>query len=103
MGSMEIPEELFKEAKNFLDITWEDEASDRKLTGQIERGIAYISAKTGVHAEGFGTEPRAKELLFNYLLYDRAGSLHQFKINYRSDLIGLRARTEVRNATNAKS
>lgn len=97
---------LLDEVKNYLDITWADTETDMKLLGQIRRGIAYISAKTGVPASAFAGESandRARELLFNYVLYDRAGAVDQFKKNYRSDIVGLRIKWEVSNAARAKS
>ncbi len=107
MSVIAVSDELLAEAKNFLDITWEDDAAgDKKLTGQIRRGIAYITAKTGVEASAFAgdtVDERAQELLFNYLLYDRAGAVDQFKKNYTPDINGLRMREEVRRATITKS
>ena len=94
---MTISAELLAAAKNYLAITWTDEAADLKLTGQLKRGISYIVSKTGVQLSAFETEGREQELLFNYVLYDRSGSVDQFKVNYRSDLIGLRMRQEVEN------
>lgn len=105
MSAITVSEGLLAEAKNFLDITWNDPATDEKLTGQIRRGIGYITSKTGVDVadfEGENEDCRAKELLLNYLLYDRAGALDQFKKNYRSDIVGLRIRWEVGNAARAK-
>lgn len=100
MSAITVSEELLSEAKNYLDITWTDEESDKKLKGQIRRGIAYITAKTGVNASAFcgdAVDDRAQALLFNYLLYDRAGSLDQFAKNYQSEIVGLRIRWEVEN------
>lgn len=102
MGKIAVSAELLAEAKNFLDITWADDDFDRKLSGQIRRGIGYITSKTGVEAsafEGEDADSRAQELLFNYLLYDRAGAIDQFKKNYLSDIVGLRIRWEVANAS----
>lgn len=98
--------ELLDEAKNYLDITWSDYDADQKLLGQLRRGIAYISAKTGVKASAFAGESvdyRAQELLFNYVLYDRAGAVDQFKKNYRSDIVGLRLKWEVARANETES
>ena len=98
MSAITVPEELLTEAKNFLDIAWTDESADKKRTGQIQRGIAYITGKTGVDTSSFSGDSidyRAQELLFNYLLYDRAGALDQFKKNYQSDIVGLRVRWEI--------
>lgn len=98
MSAIEVSEELLAESKNFLDITWTDPDTDTKLKGQIRRGIAYITAKTGVKASAFAGESvddRAQELLFNYLLYTRAGALDQFVQNYAYELNSLRRRTLV--------
>lgn len=94
---------LLNEVKTYLGITWTDSDLDAQLTGMIQRGIAYLCAKTGVEASAFDGETvnlRAQELLFNYVLYDRAGSVNVFKENYRSDIIGLRMKWEVENAVN---
>lgn len=96
---------LLAEVKNYLDITWNDTDADAKLTGQIRRGIAYISSKTGATASDFdgdNADSRLKELLFNYVLYDRSGAANEFKQNYKSDLVGLRIRWEVRNAAHTE-
>lgn len=102
MSAIEVSAGLLAEVKNYLDITWDDEDADAKLTGQIRRGIAYIVSKTGVPASAFETasntyDPRAQELLFNYVLYDRAGSVDRFKVNYRPDIIALHIVWEVEN------
>ena len=104
MSAIVISEQLLDAAKNYLDITWTDEDADKKLKGQLQRGIQYISSKTGVQADssvfaGDDVDLRAHELLFNYVLYDRAGSIDQFKVNYRRDIIGLKMRWEVANAS----
>ena len=101
-----ISASLLAEVKNYLDITWTDTDADAKLAGQISRGIAYICAKTGLQASDFeGTDAceRGKELLFNYVLYDRSGAVNEFKKNYQSDIVGLRALWEVKNATDTES
>lgn len=100
MSAIDITPELLQEVKDYLDITWENEATDRKLKGQIRRGIAYIADKTGVDrtAETFseGGDDRAQALLLNYLLYDRAGALDQFVQNYRAEILGLRLISNVK-------
>ena len=96
---------LLAEVKNYLDITWTDTDADAKLAGQISRGIAYICAKTGLQPadfEGQNADERGKELLFNYVLYDRAGAVNEFKKNYMDDIVGLRIRWEVQNATESE-
>lgn len=97
---------LLLEVKRYLDITWDDIETDAKLLGQLRRGIAYISAKTGVSASAFAgdlVDYRAQELLFNYVLYDRAGAVDQYKRQYLSDIIGLKIRWEVARANATES
>ena len=102
MSAILITDGLLKEAKEYLDITWDDDATDGKLRGQIRRGIAYLSDKTGVEksASAFSSETgddRAQGLLFNYLLYDRAGAFDEFEKNYASEINSLRRRKEAEN------
>lgn len=100
MSAIMITDELLSEAKDYLDITWDDEATDRKLRGQIRRGIAYLADKTGVEksASAFQSETgndRVQGLLFCYLLYDRAGALDEFEKNYMKEINALRRKKEV--------
>ena len=39
----ELPEGLLDDIKTYLDITWDDEQTNRRITGLIEDGMAYIS------------------------------------------------------------
>lgn len=106
MSAIVVSDELLAEAKNFLDITWSDVEADKKLRGQIRRGISYIMSKTGVDAsvfDGDSVDDRAQTLLFNYLLYDRAGALDRFARNYQDWIVGLRIKWEVANATRARN
>lgn len=84
---MAVSATLLEEAKNYLDISWADESDDAKLTAQLERGMSYLSLKTGV--TDFEEDTLAKDLLFNRLLYDRAGSLDKFSHNYKSEILCL--------------
>lgn len=106
MSVINVPTTLLSEVKNYLGITWNDSDMDTQLTGMIRRGIAYISSKTGVEVTAFtgdNVNLRAQELLFNYVLYDRSGSVADFKTNYRSDIVGLRMLWEVNNAAAAEA
>lgn len=101
MSATTVSSELLAAAKQFLDITWSDTVTDAKLQGEIRRGIAYITAKTGVDPSAFAgdsVDDRAQDLLFNYLLYSRAGSIDQFVRNYTYELNSLRRRALVEAA-----
>ena len=37
-----MPAELLKDIKDYLNITWEDERTDKNITGMIKRGMTYL-------------------------------------------------------------
>lgn len=86
--------DLLVEVKAYLDITWElDELETKKLSGMMERGKAAISGKIGQC--DFEGDTQEKTLLFNYVMYERAGALDEFWENYRGEIISLRLRKKV--------
>lgn len=104
MSAIVVSDELLKDAKVYLDITWDDEATDAQLKGQLRRGIALISAKTGMTSEDFSEDDRAQQLLFDYAMYARSGALDTFVKNYQHELLGLKLVNDVKRGTaNAES
>jgi len=89
-----MSDQLLADVKNYLDITWIDEASDKKLTGIITRGMASIDSRSG-KTQNYETEGKAKELLFEYCLYARSAALPDFYKNYKSELLALRLEESV--------
>lgn len=85
---------LLDDVRNELDITWADEAGDRKLLGIIARGMAYIRGRCGDRCD-FAHEGDARGLLMTYVMYARAGALDDFIRNYMSDIIALQLDMEV--------
>lgn len=84
---------LLSEIKNYLDITWDDSLGDEKMLGMIKRGMAAISGKVG--ACDFCGETQEKALLFDYIMYARAGEIPQFWQNYRSEILSLQIARKV--------
>ncbi len=80
---------LLPDVRNYLDITWDDDRGDAKLTGIIARGMARLDERAGA-AQDYVAEGSARALLFDYCMYARAGALSQFWINYLSELTALR-------------
>lgn len=79
---------LLEDVKNYLDITWKDELTDKKIGGMIFRSIAYLNDLT--HSDlDYEAEGQARELLFLRVMYDRSGALDDFRKNYLSDLNAL--------------
>ena len=86
-------EKLLSDIKNYLDITWSDEATDKKLTGIINRGKSYLQDIAGSFSIDFAVECKARSLLFDYCRYARSNAIEMFEINFKSQLISLRLAT----------
>lgn len=81
-------EDMIADVKNYLDITWDDAEGDKKLTGMIDRGMAYINGIAG-REQAFNTPCLAQSLLLNYCRYERSNALEDFQKNYRHELLSL--------------
>lgn len=80
--------QLISDVANYLDITWSMSSTEKdKLTGMIRRGMDALSGKIG-ECDFLG-ETQERTLLFNYVMYDRAGALNDFWKNYSGEIISL--------------
>lgn len=82
---------MLDELKNYLDITWTDQATDDKLTGILDRAEAILRSYAG-KALDYSTNPEEKQLLFDLCRYIRSNALEEFKTNFSAELIMLRAK-----------
>jgi len=85
---------LLADIKNYLDITWDDEYTDKKLYGIMNRGKCYLQDIAGSFSIDFAVECNARSLLFDYCRYARSNALEMFGINFKSQLIALRLATK---------
>ena len=69
-----LPEGLLDDVKNYLNITWDDEATDQKIGGLIASGMVYLDAR-----------------------YARDSALDVFESNYLSMLLGMQNEKAVKN------
>lgn len=90
----ELPDGLLETVKNYLDITWVDEETDKKLIGIIKRGIKYINNIAGAELD-YVIEDKPQELLLDYARYVRSNALDEFQTNYLHELLSLRISEEV--------
>ena len=79
--------QLLYDVKNYLDVPWEDEAEDKKIEGIVKRGMAAIKGRVGEC--NFFEETQERALLFDYVMYARAGEIPQFWANYKEEIISL--------------
>ena len=73
---------LIDDVKNYLDMTWDLDASElSKIEGIISRGETTINHKVGAILV-YETDGRAKELLLEYCRFAKDGVLFQFLGSY---------------------
>lgn len=94
-GRNEIPAELLADVKNQLDVTWSDEATDRKYRGLIAAGMAYLDKKLG-EAANYEEDGQPRSLLMDYVRYARDQALDVFENNYQSMILGAQHDLEVK-------
>ncbi|MGN0612403.1 MAG: phage head-tail connector protein [Porcipelethomonas sp.] len=84
-----------KELKNALRITWDDEDSDSRLSGILERAKGILSSYAGKELAFDDTQPFEKQLLIELCRYIDNEALEDFSINYAAELLQLRAKYAV--------
>ncbi len=87
--------DYFFDIRNYLDITFTDEDTDKKLQGVCERAESYLSRVAGMKLT-FSKSMEDKwllQLLFDCIRYIWSGALDEFANNYADDLFNLRANT----------
>lgn len=92
---MTVTAELLSAARNYLDITWDDADEDTKLTGVLQRGMAYLNHIAGTSLD-FSVEDNPRALLFDYARYARENALDEFTKNYSTELNTLHIRETVK-------
>lgn len=88
MARSEIPAGLLADVKNYLDITWEDAATDAKISGIIAGGMAYLDTKYGAPAD-YTAAGLPRTLLMEYVRYARDSALDVFENNYQAMILGM--------------
>ena len=83
-----IPESLLADVKNYLNITWDDEATDAKMSGLIAAGSVYLDLKYGGEAD-YVEDGLPRTLLMEYVRYARDGALDVFENNDQPLVIGM--------------
>lgn len=83
MTRKDVPADLLADVKNYLNITWDDDATDNKVRGMIAAGAAYLDKKLGRPAD-YEADGLPRSLLFDYVRYTRDSALDVYENNYIS-------------------
>lgn len=89
-----LPDGLLADVKSYLNITWDDESTETKLTGIIKRGMKYLNNVAGEELD-YSAEDKPKELLMDYCRYVRSNALEEFQSNFLHELTSLQIQKEV--------
>lgn len=84
----EVPAGLLDDVKAFLDVTWQDPATDKKYTEMILGGMAYLDDKYGAQAD-YTVPGEPRTLLMEYVRYARDSALDVFETNYLNRLLAM--------------
>ena len=84
-----LPEGLLETVKNYLNITWNDDATDSKMRGIIASGMMYLNGKAGAEMD-YEADGTARTLLFEYARYMRDEALDVFENNYLPMILDMR-------------
>lgn len=85
----EVPPELLAAAENYLNITWNDQATDDKVCGLIASGTAYLDLKGG-GALDYEADGMPRTLLLEYVRYGYSSALDVFETNYMNQILTMR-------------
>ena len=91
---------LLEAIKADQGVTWSDAMTDSRFHTHITNGMAYLDEQLG-EAGDYSAPGDARELLFEYVRYARAGALDVFEHNFRHAI--LRAQNRRRIARYAKT
>ena len=89
-------EELLADVKNYLNITWHDQATDRKISDLIRAGISFLDLKRGEPAD-YTAAGLPRTLLFDFVRYARDDALDVFENNYLSLIVAMRNESLVKS------
>lgn len=90
----DLPDGLLEDVKNYLNITWSDDATDKKISGIIASGIIYLNGKAGAEMD-YIADGAARTLLFEYSRYMRDDAIDVFENNYLHLLLSMRNERQV--------
>lgn len=86
---------LLQELKEHLNITWDEEETNRKLERIINDAILTLNWKLGANIDY--SEGQEHNLFLNYCMYAYNNCTNEFDSNYFNEIMQLRQKYEVIN------
>lgn len=88
MTRHDLTDGLLDDVKAYLNITWNDEATEIKIRGLVASGMVYLNSKYGGEAD-YNADGLPRTLLFEYVRYGRDAALDVFENNYTSMILAM--------------
>lgn len=90
----DIAAALLADVKEYINITWQDENTDKKVTGYINRGMKRLQTIAGASLD-FIAEDLPRSLLLDYCRYANSQALEVFEKNFQSELMELNLTSQI--------
>lgn len=87
---------LLQELKDKLNITWDEEETDRKLERIINDSEHILNWKLGAKID-YSIEGQEHNLFLNYCMYAYNNCTNEFDDNYFNEIMQIRQKYEVLN------
>lgn len=88
VSRLSLPCCLLDDVKSHLNITWDDPATDDKISGLIASGMVYLNGKCGGEAD-YESDGLPRILLMEFVRYGRDSALDVFENNYTSLILAM--------------
>lgn len=89
-----LPEGLLDAVESYLNITWQDAATDTKITGYIKRGVTRLQEIAGAPLDFTKEDQDYYQLLLDYCRYTNSQALEVFEKNFQAELLDLNLSTQ---------
>lgn len=96
MTNVTVDYTLFADIKSCLNITWDDENTNRNVRNYVTQGMFFINDKLGEEGD-YLNEGYPRTLLFEYVRYARDGAIDVFENNYRSMILAMQNDRKVKS------
>ena len=88
-------DKLLQEVKDHLNITWDEEETNRKIERIIKDAIATLNWKLGAEIDYSEEEGQEHNLLLDYCMYAYNQCTNEFDNNYFNEIMQIRQKYEV--------
>lgn len=97
-----LPNGLLDIVKNYMNLSWLDDATNNKLTIIIQNGIDDLDGKSGVK-NNYVVSGRAQSLLLIRTMYEWSNALDDFYTNYKKEIVAFINRAKVNAYVNEQT